>query len=215
MKIYLTIVLVCLSFENFAQVAVREEPRHHPVIVNQYLRVLDVWIRPGDTTVFHIHATPSLFLIFTNTKVATQLKDSGWLNDTNIKGEVYFEEFTKERVHRVSNVDKDSFHVTDIEILSAYKPREGRKPLPYTLLFYNDKAFAYRITEINKQQNVSSRGPIFMGHVQGENVMVNVDGQKGKVEISPGKFLYLKPGESFHFSTKKKGAVNLVLFELK
>jgi len=215
MKIYLSIVLLNLCLQNYAQVPVREEPRHHLVINNQYLRVLDVWITPGDTTLFHIHATPSLFLIFTDTKVATQLKDSAWLSDTNIKGEVYFEAFTRERVHRVSNVDRDSFHVTDIEILSSFKPNDGRKPLPYGLLFDNDKAFAYRITEIDKQQNVSGRGPIFMGLVEGEHVIVNVEGKKEHTEIAPGKLLYLKPGESFQISAKKKGKLNLVMFELK
>jgi hypothetical protein len=216
MKLYFCIIVICLSLEIQAQVPVRDEPRHHPVLVNQYFRVLDVWIPPGDTTLFHIHATPSLFLYFTSTDVGSQLKDSGWISGRNIKGNVSFEEFTKIRVHRVSNIDKSIFHVTDIEILLAYKPNDARKPLPYALLLDNKRAFAYRITDIDTVKTViNQRGPILAALVEGEDVFVYDNGKKKQTEISAGKFVFLEADGSFNISAKEKGVVNLVLFELK
>ena len=38
-----------------AQIPVSIEPRHHKVFENEYVRVLDVHIVPGDTTLFHKH----------------------------------------------------------------------------------------------------------------------------------------------------------------
>ena len=48
----------------FTQVPVSEEPMHRIVFQNEYIRLLDVWIEPGDTTKFHINSTPSLFTQF-------------------------------------------------------------------------------------------------------------------------------------------------------
>jgi quercetin dioxygenase-like cupin family protein len=55
--------IVFYSIAIKAQVQVREEPRHRPVLENKYIRLLDVWLPPGDTTLFHIHSTPSVFVI--------------------------------------------------------------------------------------------------------------------------------------------------------
>ncbi|HEX3080985.1 MAG TPA: hypothetical protein VHQ04_11000, partial [Puia sp.] len=45
-----------------SQVPVSQEPLHHKVLENNHLRLLDVHIPPGDTSMFHIHATPSVFV---------------------------------------------------------------------------------------------------------------------------------------------------------
>ena len=211
------LTLAFISLESAAQVPVREEPRHKPVLLNEYFRMLDVKIPPGDTTLYHIHETPSLFLKFTSTYVASQVKDSAWSEKSrSIKGDADYDYFTNTRVHRVSNQDKDTFHVTDIEILSAYRPDAKITPLPFSLLFDNEKAFAYRITEMaNGKQEIRNRGPIIAALVEGNSVFLHEEGSDVSSEISPGKFAYLKPGGSFYFSTGKKEKINLVIFELK
>jgi len=93
MKIYY-ILCMFLSVSSFAQVPVREEPRHKPVIVNEYFRVLDVNIPPGDTTLYHVHETPSLFLKFTSTYVASQVRDSAWSKKSmSVKGTADYDYF--------------------------------------------------------------------------------------------------------------------------
>lgn len=39
-------------------VAVFREPRHHLVFQGRFVRVLDVRVPPGDTTLYHVHADP-------------------------------------------------------------------------------------------------------------------------------------------------------------
>ena len=69
-SIHQFIILSFILFGNIctAQLPVRMEPRHHKVFENDYVRVLDVNIVPGDTSLFHIHEIPSVFIIIANAK---------------------------------------------------------------------------------------------------------------------------------------------------
>src|SRR5665811_1199179 len=87
-----------------AQIPVREEPRHHPVLQNKYIRLLDVWIPPGDTTLFHIHATPSLFIELSNGAIGSQIKGAGWVSEEANEGKTWYRSFIHDTlVHRVCN----------------------------------------------------------------------------------------------------------------
>jgi len=56
-----------------AQVQVSKEPMHKKVLENKFIRLMNVWLQPGDTTMFHIHSTPSVFLHFSNAMMSTGL----------------------------------------------------------------------------------------------------------------------------------------------
>ena len=213
---FLTLTLFS-SLALTAQVQVSKEPRHKNVLENKYLRLLDVWIKPGDTTLFHIHSTPSLFLQFTNTVVCLQIKGTAWIKDKNKEGNVSYRSFVKDTlVHRVSNCDTIPFHVTDIELLSSYKPNTQHQPLPFTVLFDNERAVAYKLTQSSfNNQVISHRGPVVAQLVSGDEVMYYDAKKKKSTSIKTGKYLYIKPGSSFYFSAKENETINLVLFEIK
>lgn len=200
-----------------AQVPVREEPFHQNILENKYIRLLDVWIKPGDTSLFHIHATPSLFLHFTSTLVCVQINENAWTKNKNEAGNASYRSFVNDTlVHRVSNCDTVPFHVTDIEILSAYKPATALTPLPFTVLFENEKAIAYRLgnTSFNGKL-INGRGPMVAELVAGDEVFCYDTKHKRSTTIKTGKHLYLEPGSSFYFSTTKNKETNLVVFEIK
>jgi len=212
------LVLFGAALKASAQVQVRNEPRHHNVIENKYFRVLDVNIPPHDTTLQHIHSTPSVILLFSNTVTATQLKGQDWVKSTSIAGSVFYRDFSKDTViHRVSNWDTVPYHVTDIELLSAYRPNDGRKLLPYTVLFDAEKAFAYRVTDttVNKKVTISDRGPMIAGLVTGDDIILHDTTHHKTTRIKSGKETYIQPGISFYLSPTSKKEINLVLFELK
>lgn len=200
-----------------AQVPVREEPRHHNVFENQYIRLLDVWINPGDTSLFHIHSTPSLFLHFTNTLVAAQIKGAAWTSANNKAGTASYRSFINDTlVHRVSNQDTALFHVTDIELLSPYKPGTPISPLPFTVLFENEKAIAYRLSNASLTgQFISGRGPMVAELVAGDDITCHDMVTKTTTIIKPGKYLYIEPGSSFYFSATGNKEINMLLFEIK
>ena len=200
-----------------AQVQASNEPRHKNVLENKYIRLLDVWMQPGDTSTFHIHSTPSLFLHFTNTAVCVQIKGKAWTKNKNTAGNASYTSFINDTlIHRVSNCDTVPFHVTDIEMLSSYKPTTPLKPLPFTVLFDNEKAIAYRLsgTTFNNQL-ISRRGPMVAELVAGDEVICYNTKKKRSITIKKGKYLYLEPGSSFYFSAQKNEKNNLVLFEIK
>jgi quercetin dioxygenase-like cupin family protein len=212
----LLVIVFCSSLAA-AQVPVREEPFHQNVLENKYIRLLDVRIKPGDTTLFHIHATPSLFLHFTSTLVCVQIKGNSWTKGKNKEGNASYTSFVNDTlVHRVSNCDTVPFHVTDIEILSSYKPATGLKPLPFTVLFKNEKALAYRLSNSSlTNQMINGRGPMVAELVAGDEVIYYDTMNKRSTKIKTGKYLYIEPGSSFYFSAKESKEINMVLFEIK
>ena len=103
-----------------AQVLVSEEPRHKPVFQNESIRILNVLLPPGDTTQYHRHALPSVFLCLTKTTTAGQLLGKDPVQSSSAIGYMWFENLAPphSKVHRVWNVDTNTFHVMDIELLS-------------------------------------------------------------------------------------------------
>ena len=213
-------LLVAMLFSSSiltAQVQVSKEPRHKNALENKYLRLLDVKLPPGDTTLFHIHSTASVFLHFTNTMVSTQVKGQEWEKAKNIAGTASYRSFLNDTlVHRVSNRDTVPFHVTDVELLSPYKPAIKLQPLPFTLLFENEKVIAYRLTtRVFNKQVIKNRGPIIAELVTGSDVIVRNKKGKNLLQLKAGKYVYIKPGTEFYFSAIGDAAINMVLFEIK
>ena len=120
MKKYLFIIVAsCLGSHVIAQTAVRNEARHHNVFENDYVRVLDVWLAPGDTTRFHIHATPSVFIFLTKTTTSGQLMGQQPARGTSVAGRTTYDSLVTPRIHRVWNEDTSWFHVMDVELVAS------------------------------------------------------------------------------------------------
>ena len=215
----LLIIVLLNNTKVKAQVQVREEPRHHPVLQNKYIRLLDVWIPPGDTTLFHIHATPSLFIELSNGVIGSQIKGAGWVNEKAIAGTTWYRSFKHDTlVHRVCNAGAKPFHVNDIEILSSYDSNNvsQRKPLLFTLLYENEKAYAYQLNNTSfNNQVIQDRGPIIAELISGNGVSFHDADSKKSIPVIAGKYVYIEPGKSFYFSKDKTGEINMVLFEIK
>jgi len=213
----LLIIPTIFSSQIQAQVPVSEEPYHRPVFQNKYIRLLDVWLRPGDTTQFHIHKIPSLFVYLSNTINASQIKGEEWVKGRSAAGGLWYRSFSPDTlVHRVANVDSDIFHVNDIEILSTYDTTNRPiKPLPFPVLFENDKSFAYQLS--NKNINgkiIKSRGPLIAELATGDRVMFTDTKTFHSRGIKTGQYFYIEPGTSFYFSAAT-GNIKMIVFEIK
>lgn len=213
------VVLLLPGYSAIAQVAVREEPRHHPVLQNKYIRLLDVWLPPGDTTLYHIHETPSVFVILSHTITGAQIKGGNWVKAEPALGNVWYRSFSPDiLVHRVCNMDSVVFHVNDIEILSYYDSARSakNKPLPYPVVFNNERATGYQLKGASiENYTVKKRGPIIIEPVTGEEIVFHNNTLKQTLALTPGKYLYVEPNTSFYFSHAGSGDINLVIFEFK
>ena len=125
------------------------EPRHHPKFENEFVRVWDVTVPAGDTTLWHIHR---------NDNVVVTLGDDASLRIETVGaapaevkwkfGDVRFGKATY--VHRAMNIGTTPFHNMTIEILKspvgsaeAAKPKE---PIIRAPVLENDRVRVYRVT---------------------------------------------------------------------
>ena len=99
-------------------VPVEQEPHHHVVFENQYVRVLDVVVKPGETTLFHTHSLDNVAVHLSDALIKRQSPGQAWI-DTSVKeGAAGFTAGTKHPyTHRITNAGVTVFQVLDIEIL--------------------------------------------------------------------------------------------------
>jgi hypothetical protein len=99
-------------------VPVEQEPHHRVVFENQYVRVLDVVVGPGETTLFHRHSIDNVPIILTDADNKTQFADKDWApTPAKAKSVGFIPGEAKPYVHRISNQGKTAYHVIDVEIL--------------------------------------------------------------------------------------------------
>lgn len=55
-----------------AQITVHQEPHHKIIFENEYVRLIDLTLRPNDTTLEHTHSIASAVVFLTHSKVAIQ-----------------------------------------------------------------------------------------------------------------------------------------------
>jgi len=216
-KTILPVLLLLYCSLLAAQVQVSNEPRHKKVFENKYIRLLDVWLPPGDTSLFHIHSTPSLFLVFTGATVVSQIKGQVWVKEQMVPGTCWYRSFFQDTlIHRVGNSGTTVFHVNDIEILSPWDNNNSLAPLPFPVLYNYEKAIAYKLTDSSfHKQAISNRGPMIAELVAGVAVYYTDVATGKKILIKEGSYLYIGPGSVFHLSSSGKEKVNMVLFEIK
>jgi quercetin dioxygenase-like cupin family protein len=99
-------------------VTVEQEPHHHVVFENQYVRVLDVVVNPGDTTLFHKHSLDNVAVQLNDANIKRQFPGEDWVATPAKEGSVGFVAGTRTPyTHRISNAGTTVFHVLDVEIL--------------------------------------------------------------------------------------------------
>jgi hypothetical protein len=99
-------------------VPVEEEPHHRIVFENQYVRVLEVILQPGENALYHTHSLDNVSVQIGEAELGQQPAGEEWKKKAAKDGEVGFRDGTKHPyTHRVGNMGKTVFHVLDIEIL--------------------------------------------------------------------------------------------------
>jgi quercetin dioxygenase-like cupin family protein len=100
-------------------IAVEQEPHHHVLLENQYVRILEVRIPPGGSLLFHTHSYDNLSVRISGGLIRNQLLGGAWSAATEVRpGAVVFAAAsTKPYTHRVENLGTSSYHVVDVEFL--------------------------------------------------------------------------------------------------
>ena len=220
MRKYL-LLITALSSTIFvaAQVHVRDEPRHHNVFENEFVRILDVHLGPGDTTLYHLHNTPSVFIVFTNPNVGSQLWGKQPQKGANVSGEVSYDSINTPRTHRVWNEDTIWLHVMDIELTSK-RTNLRIPPLQnpsLKLLFNEDQVNGYE-TEIRQggylMVPASSNGYLLVN--KKETVIdYKINETTQRRILKPGHYLWVEGGKSITLMTSNQMSASLILLQIK
>ena len=218
MKALLLLLPICISCTGMSQVPVRQEPLHHNVFENAWVRVLDVHIPPGDTTQFHKHETPSVFIVLNPVKTGSQVIQEEQTS-TALRGDsaISFESFaTTPRIHRVWNEDTTEFHVMDIELLSKGQPAMAS---PFSnvpgsqLLIDAVPARVYKLNmEAGKNLQVNNKRPLLIVGLTDNTGKVSVN---NKIFSRKGDLIFIEPGKSIHVSNKSNQPFSFALLEFK
>lgn len=206
----------CLS-----QVPVSKEPMHHNLLDNGHVRLLDVHIGPGDTTQFHIHATPSVFVILTNIKTGSQViqEEDHRKSPITHYGNIYFEGFYQlPRIHRVWNSSTSDFNVMDIELPNknyiTIDPPIQLSTGAFSFLFEEKPVRAYRLNLVPGMQiSLSPRkADILMIQLTDSDALVSAN---EKLFHKKGDFIYIPYGKPIGIKSDGKENASFAFFELK
>jgi quercetin dioxygenase-like cupin family protein len=143
----------------FAQIPVFKEPSHHLVLEKPAARVLDVQIRGGDSTLFHLHEHDLFYATIKGAKIllleyGKQPKQvdvpDGYIG-TNVNHSI------TPHVHRIINLDKHIFRLIAIENLNSVK--EKQESTTNTMdtggsIILNNKSFKASKFELEPQQRI-------------------------------------------------------------
>ena len=117
-------VLTSFPFVNLQQsnspqspVEISGEPRHHPKFENEFVRLWDVTVPAGDTTLWHAHRNDNVVVSFGDVKLRIETLGRDPVEGPWKFGEVRFSKATY--IHRAMNVGTTSFHNFTIELLKA------------------------------------------------------------------------------------------------
>jgi hypothetical protein len=130
--IYLKIIFIVLfniveCQDSFAQRPVHQEPQHKPIFENEAIRVLELKFSPGDTSLFHLHDTPILYITLSDTKMWLQEKredgrtvklPSGWTGS-----DFYNSDTTL--IHRIANVGDSVLHWIAVQVKNQVSKSEN------------------------------------------------------------------------------------------
>jgi hypothetical protein len=218
-----TSLLVCLSLliiSLSAQLPVSKEPRHHVVFENKQVRVLNVLLAPGDTTFYHLHSTPSVFINLSKTKTGSQLINEQPLAGSSVAGNIYVENLSAPhtRYHRVWNVDTAMFHVVDVELLSTDSGfTQQPLQLKYApLLIDTPWVRVYKIT-LGKTEKITlheTQRSFLIIALKETAIDIMQNNKQLKGGLPEGGFIWVNAGDSFTLSNQQKAVASFALLEL-
>jgi hypothetical protein len=211
-------VLLFSSGHMRAQVPVHQEPFHRPVFENGEIRILNVVIPPGDTSLYHLHSTPSFFIFLSSTATSTQLLGKGPVSMKFKTGSILFEDLgaPKTRVHRVWNDDQENLHVMDVELLSNDTGFKAPPLSQYKLEVDTPWVRAYRVV-LEKDKELAIKGkknPFILVAVEPASVEVKQAGKFQPDMLKKGSYFNVKRKQSFSLKNTSADPVQLVLLEL-
>src|SRR5437016_286227 len=139
-----------LSQSNSPQspVEIGGEAHHHPKFENEFVRVWDVTVPAGETTLWHVHRNDNVVVVLGEAKLRIETAGAAPGESLWKFGEVRFGKATY--VHRAMNVGATPFHNFTIELLKspagAPAPSMPKQPIGTAPVLENERVRAFEVT---------------------------------------------------------------------
>jgi len=174
-------------------VPIEEEPRHHLVIANEYVRAFAVEIAPHDRTLCHHHANDYLLYVATNAEIISAARDEEPKRLNYEDGEC--ELSSAGLTHVVENLGNQPFRNVVVELLPLIgELRRGADPsgadteiagfeARATQIFNDEKAAIFRL-EVEPGANIAVSGPAVVATPYANKLN---PGAVGQIEVKPNQ----------------------------
>ena len=193
-------VAAMLSGLIAAQVPLEQEPRHHLLFSNEFLRVIAPQIPPGDTTLEHVHTHDDATVCIHGSETRGKQPGADWskAGTACMPGRIGVTESTgNPRSHTVQNVGSSVFHLVLVENLkdsgwTSYEAPAGMKPVR--------ESRSFRIYDV---QLSGSSGPLHSHAVPAVVILVSGEATAGNKRLDqPGAWAYFPSGEKHQIAAR-------------
>ncbi len=224
-----TLVVLVLSNAALAQevVPVHEEPRHQLVLERGSVRVLDVQIPPGDTTLYHTHSSPILYVAINSSPTDAQVLGGSWrgveASDPPAwqPGEVNHDLSYARRplTHRVRNVGADLFRLIAVTNGASTPPEADANASQLPGVFESSNRWFHqsrlRMAPDSSSDWHSSEHPIVVVQTsQGEAELRRRD-TEAELLTEPGSFVFVDQERKYQLRNRGSDPVTLVVVEVR
>ena len=216
-----------LVFAAETVVPVHQEPRHRLVHEGPELRVLDVEIAPGDTTLFHRHDAPIAYVYISPTPTKAQVLGQDWgsanasTSPVPAIGSVLLNEAyaATPMEHRVTNPGDVPFRLIAIlnrgagEANGSQESLGGTDPIETSGRWFRSTRHTLA-SQATWDWEGNSR-PVVMVQVSSGTVVVEPGTGSSSNLQSLGDFIVLQPQARAHFRNTGGGPVTLAIVEVR
>lgn len=200
-------------------VEVRDEPYHRHRFENARIRLYDVLIPPGETSLFHRHSRNTVYVVIQATKVSNRLPGSSALEVALRQSAVsYLPQREKPLIHAVGNIGDTDARLVGVELIESARdfPRPVIETSGYTL---EDSFPGVRSYRVNLAPGTSTQPLPF----ESDGVLIAITGLVSSVEhgdqgsrtiLEPGDWRWLQKGEIHAIQNTGSSGLEAVVYEL-
>ena len=217
-KLLALVAIVWLPVQS--PVPVLKEPRHKVKFENQYVRVIDAILPPGDATLYHTHSLDNIPVAVSGGKLKTEVIGQADAIYSSVEtGSVSFAKAAYS--HRITNIGESLVRFIDAEILSS--PGEADAgPLDnvkgYELVLDHERARIYRVV-VEPGQTTGLRRRQLSGltvAVSGGKIAIEPRGDKTRIEENrTGDFQWLTGKQSYTIKNMGRARYEAIEIEWK
>jgi hypothetical protein len=200
-----------------AQLTVYKEPHHKIVYSNEFIRIIDLRLLPGDTTLVHTHDAASAVIFLTSSRVA--IRDQGKSpNITDVQpGNTVYRPYDETPVlHTVWVEDHSPFRCLVIESIPGKDSLNACKSAPikpFHLLWMQKSIEAYEAILLKGENStLATFNCKYLLVVYNGKLNLGLNGARHT--ISPGEFLFIANQSSMEIEAADTDA-GIVLLKIK